>query len=76
MMEPSYLRLSESELEHRIEGLYRILESCELCPRRVNRLKELKGYCIAIQGDGIISLPAFRGGVWCPQVLYSSQTAI
>ena len=46
-MEPGYLRLSESELEQRIEKLYRILESCELCPRRcgVNRLKESKGYC-------------------------------
>lgn len=48
MREPSYLRLYESgELEVRIEKLYKILESCELCPRRcrVNRLKGEKGVC-------------------------------
>jgi len=46
--EPSYLRLYESgELDERIEQLYGILESCELCPRkcRVNRLKGEKGVC-------------------------------
>ncbi|MCJ7632988.1 radical SAM protein, partial [Candidatus Bathyarchaeota archaeon] len=45
---PSYLRLYESgELDARIEQLYRILESCELCPRkcRANRLKGEKGVC-------------------------------
>jgi len=46
--EPSYLRLYESgELDARIKRLYKILESCELCPRkcRVNRLKGEKGVC-------------------------------
>jgi putative pyruvate formate lyase activating enzyme len=45
---PSYLRLYESgELDERIERLYKILESCELCPRkcRVNRLEGKKGVC-------------------------------
>ena len=40
-MEPGYLKLYESgELDERIEKLYKILESCELCPRKckVNRL--------------------------------------
>jgi putative pyruvate formate lyase activating enzyme len=48
MFEPSYLRLYENgELDKRIERLYRILESCELCPRkcRVNRVVGKKGYC-------------------------------
>lgn len=47
-LEPNYLRLYESgELDERIERLYKILESCELCPRkcRVNRLKGEKGIC-------------------------------
>jgi putative pyruvate formate lyase activating enzyme len=46
--EPSYLKLYESgELVGRIEKLYKILESCELCPRkcRVNRLEGEKGRC-------------------------------
>ncbi|MFC1486944.1 radical SAM protein [Thermoproteota archaeon] len=48
MREPSYLRLYETgELDERIKQLYKILESCELCPRkcRVNRLKGEKGVC-------------------------------
>jgi len=46
--EPSYVKLYESgELNEIIERLYKILEACELCPRkcRVNRLKGEKGYC-------------------------------
>lgn len=46
--EPGYLELHESgELDERIERLYKILESCELCPRkcRVNRSVGKKGYC-------------------------------
>lgn len=41
MFEPSYLKLSESELDKRIEKLYKVLESCELCARkcRKNRLE-------------------------------------
>jgi putative pyruvate formate lyase activating enzyme len=48
MTAPSYLRLAKSgELENRIENLYNILGSCELCPRkcRVNRLEGEKGVC-------------------------------
>ena len=48
MFEPSYLKLYKSgELDKRIARLYRILESCELCPRRggANRLEGKKGYC-------------------------------
>ena len=48
MWEPSYLKLYESgELDERIERLNKILESCELCPRRcrVNRLEVKKGVC-------------------------------
>jgi putative pyruvate formate lyase activating enzyme len=47
-LEPSYLKLCESgELDGRIEKLYKILESYELCPRRcrVNRLEGKKGHC-------------------------------
>jgi len=45
---PRYLKMYESgELETKIERLYRILESCELCPRkcRVNRLEGERGVC-------------------------------
>ena len=48
MGEPSYLGLYESgELDERIKSLHKILESCELCPRkcRVNRLDGKKGVC-------------------------------
>jgi putative pyruvate formate lyase activating enzyme len=48
MVAPSYLKLYESgELNERIERLYRILESCELCPRkcRANRVEGKKGFC-------------------------------
>jgi len=46
-MYPSYLNLKKSELKRRIEKLFKILESCEICPRKchVNRLKGEKGYC-------------------------------
>jgi putative pyruvate formate lyase activating enzyme len=47
---PSYLTLLESgELDRRIEELYSILSSCELCPRkcRVNRLEGETGFCRA-----------------------------
>lgn len=44
---PSYLLLEKKEMEERIKKLYKILERCELCPRkcRVNRLKGEKGVC-------------------------------
>jgi putative pyruvate formate lyase activating enzyme len=46
-MYPSYLNLEKKELKRRIEKLFKILESCEICPRKchVNRLKGEKGYC-------------------------------
>ncbi len=47
-MEPGYIKLYKSgELRERIKKLYRILESCTLCPRecKKNRLKGEKGYC-------------------------------
>ena len=46
-MYPSYLNFSKRELQKRIDKLFRILESCEICPRKchVNRLKGEKGYC-------------------------------
>jgi len=46
-MYPSYLNLEKKELKRRIERLFKILESCEICPRKchVNRLKGEKGYC-------------------------------
>ncbi|MEM5836248.1 MAG: radical SAM protein [Candidatus Aenigmatarchaeota archaeon] len=45
---PSYLKLIESgKMEERIEKLYKILEKCELCPRKchINRLVGEKGVC-------------------------------
>lgn len=47
-MYPSYLNLSKSEFNLRIEKLFKILENCEICPRKChgNRLKnEKKGFC-------------------------------
>ncbi len=46
-MYPSYLNLSKNNLNQKIERLFRILGSCEICPRKchVNRLKGEKGYC-------------------------------
>jgi putative pyruvate formate lyase activating enzyme len=47
-MNPIYLSTyAHRQLDERIENLYRILENCELCPRkcRVNRLKGERGYC-------------------------------
>jgi len=46
--EPSYLKLDKSgELDGRIERLYKVLEACELCPRRcrANRLEGKRGRC-------------------------------
>jgi putative pyruvate formate lyase activating enzyme len=48
MFDPDYIKLYEiGELGERVDRLYKILESCELCPRKckVNRLKGEKGYC-------------------------------
>ena len=47
MKYPSYLNLSKKELTARIEKLFKIMENCEICPRKchVNRLKDEKGFC-------------------------------
>lgn len=52
-MLPSYLNLSEKEFNQRIEKLFKILENCQICPRKcqVNRQKGEKGVC------GLGSLP-------------------
>jgi putative pyruvate formate lyase activating enzyme len=50
VFEPSYLKLLKTkEIEEKIDKLYKILERCELCPRKchVNRLKNEKGICKA-----------------------------
>ena len=46
-MYPSYLNLSRKDLKQRIEKLFKLLEDCEICPRKchVNRIKGEKGYC-------------------------------
>jgi len=48
--EPAYLKLHQSgELKKRAEKLWRMLEKCQLCPRRckVNRIKGEVGFCRA-----------------------------
>jgi len=48
--EPCYVKTHErGELDDKVEALYNILESCELCPRKcnVNRIKGEKGFCKA-----------------------------
>jgi len=55
---PAYLKLHRSgELKERAEKLWRIMESCELCPRRcgVNRLKGESGFCRAPGSRLVIS---------------------
>lgn len=46
-MHSSYLNLSKKELGFRVEKLFKILENCEICPRKchINRLKKEKGTC-------------------------------
>ncbi|XOB46704.1 MAG: radical SAM protein [Candidatus Nealsonbacteria bacterium] len=46
-MYPSYLSLSKEDLNQSIEKLFKVLENCEICPRKcyVNRIKGEKGYC-------------------------------
>ncbi len=56
--EPAYLKLHKSgELKERAEKLWKIMEKCELCPRKcgVNRLKGKKGFCGAIGTKLVIS---------------------
>ncbi len=48
--EPAYLKLHKSgELKNRGEGLWSMMKSCELCPRKcgVNRLEGEEGFCHA-----------------------------
>jgi putative pyruvate formate lyase activating enzyme len=47
-IEPSYLKLHRNgELKARGEELWKLMENCELCPRKcgVNKLKGEKGFC-------------------------------
>lgn len=41
------MNISEKELDRRIKKAYKILEKCEICPRKcgVNRLKNERGFC-------------------------------
>jgi len=47
MKYPSYLNLSEKELNSRIEKANQLLNPCQVCPRKcgANRIKNEKGYC-------------------------------
>lgn len=44
---PSYLNLPKKDLDQRIKKLFKILENCEICPRKChkNRVKGEKGFC-------------------------------
>lgn len=47
-MFPSYLNIKiKKDLNQRIEKLFKVLENCEICPRKcqVNRLKGERGFC-------------------------------
>lgn len=46
-MYSSYLNLTEEKISQRIKKLFKILENCEVCPKKchVNRLKGEKGVC-------------------------------
>jgi putative pyruvate formate lyase activating enzyme len=56
--EPAYLKLHRTgELKERGEMLWKIMESCQLCPRRcrVNRLKGERGFCRAPGAQLVVS---------------------
>jgi len=56
--EPAYLKLHRSgELKRRAEKLWKIMEKCQLCPRRcgVNRLKGKSGFCRAPGAQLVVS---------------------
>jgi len=60
LFEPSYLELHRTgELQTRGEALWRIMESCRLCPRMcgVNKLKGEKGFC---QANSQLMISAFH----------------
>jgi len=44
---PRYLNIKEKEFDRRIEKAFKLLSSCEVCPRKcgVNRLEGEKGFC-------------------------------
>lgn len=53
---PAYAKLAaRGELNDRVQKLYEIMESCELCPRRcrVNRLAGERGFCQA-PGEAVV----------------------
>ncbi|MFC1717344.1 radical SAM protein [Candidatus Poribacteria bacterium] len=56
--EPAYLKLHRSgELKKRAEELWKIMEECQLCPRRcgANRLKGKRGFCRAPGAQLVVS---------------------
>ena len=58
--EPGYARLhSSGELRRRGETLWRLMESCELCPRRcgVNRLEGEEGFC---EASSVLDIASFH----------------
>lgn len=60
LYEPPYRKLhSQRELKKRIDKLFKLLESCTICPRecRVNRLEGEEGYCGA--GKELVVSSAF-----------------
>ncbi|PKP56208.1 radical SAM protein [Candidatus Atribacteria bacterium HGW-Atribacteria-1] len=53
---PRYLNIKEEEFDRRIEKAYKLLSSCEVCPRKcgVKRLEGEKGFCRSSE-DVIVS---------------------
>ena len=53
---PRYLNVKEEEFDRRIEKAYKLLSSCEVCPRKcgVKRLEGEKGFCRSSE-DVIVS---------------------
>ena len=53
---PRYLNITEEEFDRRIEKAYKLLSSCEVCPRKcgVKRLEGEKGFCRSSE-DVIVS---------------------
>ena len=53
---PRYLNIKEKEFDRRIEKAFKLLSSCEVCPRKcgMNRLEGKKGFCRS-GGEVIVS---------------------
>ncbi len=63
MFKAAYRNLAPEEFDQRIQTLYKILESCELCPRqcRINRLKGEVGFCKATADVMVSSIGSHFG---------------